>query len=169
MGGLLASKKALGGCEVDLNTRDWCGRTPLLCAIINGDTDIASLLNSQPAARVSRTRRATRTLSSTPTKTFQTFVHRHRSKRQDRAVVGLGRDFTGALCSARCRSGESQRVGTTHGASRLPLVVLRYNRYGPVGEVHSAPTSSSVIFVKIPSCLFSCYLLLQRYIQFCIT
>merc|ERR1719440_2177733 len=46
--GLLASKKALGGCEVDLNTRDWCGRTPLLCAIINGDTDIASLLNSQP-------------------------------------------------------------------------------------------------------------------------
>merc|ERR550517_1444080 len=46
--GLLASKKTLGGCEVDLNTRDWCGRTPLLCAIINGDTDIASLLNSQP-------------------------------------------------------------------------------------------------------------------------
>merc|ERR1712013_70600 len=112
--GLLASKKALGGCEVDLNTRDWCGRTPLLCAIINGD-------------------------------------------------------FTGQLCSARCRSGDSQRVGTTHGASRLPLVVLRYNRYGPVGKVHSAPTSSSVIFVKIPCCLFRCYLLLQRYIQFCIT
>ena len=46
--GLLASKKALGGCELDLNTRDWCGRTPLLCAIINGDTDIASLLSGQP-------------------------------------------------------------------------------------------------------------------------
>merc|ERR1711936_172527 len=42
------NKRDLGGCEVDLNTRDWCGRTPLLCAIINGDTDIASLLNSQP-------------------------------------------------------------------------------------------------------------------------
>merc|ERR1712117_1761 len=82
-----------------------------------------------------------------------------RSKRQDRAVVGLGRDFTRQLCSARCRSGESQRVGTTHGASRLPLVVLRYNRYGPVGEVHSAPTSSSVIFVKILVCfvVISCY------------
>ena len=46
--GLLASKKALGGCEVDLNTQDWCGRTPLLCAIINGDTDIAALLSAQP-------------------------------------------------------------------------------------------------------------------------
>merc|ERR1712209_166945 len=28
MGGLLASKKALGGCEVDLNTRDSCGPRP---------------------------------------------------------------------------------------------------------------------------------------------
>ena len=46
--GLLASKKALGGCEVDLNTQDWCGRTPLLCAVINGDTDIAALLSAQP-------------------------------------------------------------------------------------------------------------------------
>ena len=46
--GLLATKRSLGGCEVDLNTRDWCGRTPLHCAIINGDTDIATLLSSQP-------------------------------------------------------------------------------------------------------------------------
>merc|ERR1712180_91599 len=46
--GLLAARKSLGGCEVQLNTRDWCGRTPMQCAQINGDTDIASLLNSQP-------------------------------------------------------------------------------------------------------------------------
>lgn len=46
--GLLATKRSLGGCEVNLNTRDWCGRTPLHCAVINGDTDIATLLSGQP-------------------------------------------------------------------------------------------------------------------------
>lgn len=46
--GLLATRKALGGCEVHLNTRDWCGRTPLQCAVINGDSDISALLSSQP-------------------------------------------------------------------------------------------------------------------------
>jgi len=50
---LLASKKALGGCEVHLNTRDWCDRTPLQCALINGDTDISALLSSQPGCDLS--------------------------------------------------------------------------------------------------------------------
>jgi ankyrin only family protein len=45
---LLATKKSLGGCEVHLNPRDWCGRTPLHCAVINGDSDITALLNAQP-------------------------------------------------------------------------------------------------------------------------
>jgi len=50
---LLATRKALGGCEVQLNTRDWCGRTPMQCAQINGDGEIATLLSAQPGCEIS--------------------------------------------------------------------------------------------------------------------
>jgi len=39
----LASKR---GCEVEMNIRDWAGRTPLQCARINGDDVIIALLAS---------------------------------------------------------------------------------------------------------------------------
>merc|ERR1711872_850542 len=45
---LLSSPKSFGGCEVYLNHRDWAGRTPIQCAIINGDSDIVASLKSLP-------------------------------------------------------------------------------------------------------------------------
>merc|ERR1712240_372334 len=45
---LLAAKKSLGGCEVNLNMRDYYGRTPVQLAFINGFTDVTALLSSQP-------------------------------------------------------------------------------------------------------------------------
>ena len=43
---LLATPRAAGGCEVEMNMRDWAGRTPLQCARINGDEVIIALLAS---------------------------------------------------------------------------------------------------------------------------
>jgi len=45
---LLAARKSLGGCEVNLNMRDYYGRTPVQLAFINGFTDVTALLSSQP-------------------------------------------------------------------------------------------------------------------------
>jgi len=36
------------GCRVNLNVRDWSGRTPLQCALINGDQDIVAILAAIP-------------------------------------------------------------------------------------------------------------------------
>jgi len=43
---LLATPRQAGGCEVEMNIRDWAGRTPLQCARINGDEVIIGLLAS---------------------------------------------------------------------------------------------------------------------------
>merc|ERR1711936_81598 len=43
---LLATPRLAGGCEVEMNIRDWAGRTPLQCARINGDEVIIALLAS---------------------------------------------------------------------------------------------------------------------------
>ena len=43
---LLATPRMAGGCEVEMNIRDWAGRTPLQCARINGDEVIIALLAS---------------------------------------------------------------------------------------------------------------------------
>jgi len=43
---LLATPRMAGGCEVEMNIRDWAGRTPLQCARINGDDVIIALLAS---------------------------------------------------------------------------------------------------------------------------
>ena len=43
---LLATPRSAGGCEVEMNLRDWAGRTPLQCARINGDEVIIALLAS---------------------------------------------------------------------------------------------------------------------------
>jgi len=43
---LLATPRQAGGCEVEMNIRDWAGRTPLQCARINGDEVIIALLAS---------------------------------------------------------------------------------------------------------------------------
>merc|ERR1712038_1379331 len=43
---LLATPRLAGGCEVEMNIRDWAGRTPLQCASINGDEVIIALLAS---------------------------------------------------------------------------------------------------------------------------
>ena len=43
---LLATPRSAGGCEVEMNMRDWAGRTPLQCARINGDEVIIALLAS---------------------------------------------------------------------------------------------------------------------------
>ena len=43
---LLATPRLAGGCEVEMNIRDWAGRTPLQCARINGDDVIIALLAS---------------------------------------------------------------------------------------------------------------------------
>ena len=42
----LAGPRARGCCEVELDGRDWAGRTPVQCAIINGDDFIVAVLES---------------------------------------------------------------------------------------------------------------------------
>lgn len=50
---LLAHNRREGGCEVQLNIRDWAGRTPVQCAAINGDVDIVDLLKRLPSCDAS--------------------------------------------------------------------------------------------------------------------
>ena len=45
---MLAADRAMRGCGVALNERDWAGRTALQCARINGDTNIQNFLASLP-------------------------------------------------------------------------------------------------------------------------
>jgi len=44
--GLLAGPKSRGCCQIDLDTKDWAGRTPIQCALINGDDYIVAILAS---------------------------------------------------------------------------------------------------------------------------
>merc|ERR1711862_953170 len=44
--GLLAGPKSRGCCQIDLDTKDWSGRTPIQCALINGDDYIVAILAS---------------------------------------------------------------------------------------------------------------------------
>jgi len=48
MVGLLACQKKDGGCEVDLNIRDWAGRTAWQCASINGNLQMKNFLSTMP-------------------------------------------------------------------------------------------------------------------------
>merc|ERR1711944_224709 len=43
---LLAGPKSRGCCQIDLDTKDWAGRTPIQCALINGDDYIVAILAS---------------------------------------------------------------------------------------------------------------------------
>merc|ERR1712121_412387 len=44
--GLLAGPKSRGCCQIDLDTKDWAGRTPIQCALINQDDYIVAILAS---------------------------------------------------------------------------------------------------------------------------
>lgn len=50
---LLADPQEHGGCGVDINKRDWSGRTALQCAKINGSKNIFHYLSSLPGCDVS--------------------------------------------------------------------------------------------------------------------
>ena len=42
----LAGRRDQGFCQVELDNRDWSGRTPIQCAMINGDDYICAVLES---------------------------------------------------------------------------------------------------------------------------
>jgi len=53
MVGLLGCARKDGGCEVDLNIRDWAGRTAWQCASINGDYEMKNYLGRLPGCDTS--------------------------------------------------------------------------------------------------------------------